>query len=250
MKELSSRARAHLDALRKVDVPDAGSKDRVWDAMMVRAGLGELGPEIPPDPPLPTSGLSTWTIVVGAVIGVAAIAGAVALGSDADVDAAVPGLSRLGDQIAAVPVAVPEVAAPDPVAPEAVASEIVAPPAEIEPVLEIDDDDPAAKRPNRRPRVAEAPVAADTFAEEVALLASARAALGSGDAKQAITTLSSHAKRFPRGKLAREREVSWITALCALGRDDEAKRRAADFLRRDSDSPHAAKVRASCGGPR
>ena len=36
----------------------------------------------------------------------------------------------------------------------------------------------------------------------------------------------------------------------ALGRDEEAKRRAADFLRRDDDSPHAAKVRASCGGPR
>ncbi|MBL8943245.1 MAG: hypothetical protein JNK45_08870, partial [Myxococcales bacterium] len=76
------------------------------------------------------------------------------------------------------------------------------------------------------------------------------AALGAGDAKQAIAILSTHAKRFGAGKLAREREVSWITALCALGRDEEAKRRAADFLRRDDDSPHAAKVRASCGGPR
>ena len=55
MKDLSTRARAHLDALRQIDAPESGAKARVWDAVMVRAGLGELGPEIPPDPPPPAA---------------------------------------------------------------------------------------------------------------------------------------------------------------------------------------------------
>jgi|JI8StandDraft_1071087.scaffolds.fasta_scaffold51290_2 hypothetical protein len=249
MKDLSTRARAHLDALRQIDAPESGAKARVWDAVMVRAGLGELGPEIPPDPPPPAAAASPWSIVVGAVIGVAAIAGAAALATHDDVDAASPSLARLGERVASVaPVATPvEVAVPAPPSPPPT-DDLVAIPSAPESSARTEP----TRRPIKRPRSAEvtdAP-ASDTFAEEVALLASARAALGAGDAKQAIAILSTHAKRFGAGKLAREREVSWITALCALGRDEEAKRRAADFLRRDDDSPHAAKVRASCGGPR
>jgi hypothetical protein len=247
MKELSTRARAHLDALRQIDAPEASAKARVWGAVMVRAGLGELGPEIPPDPPLPAAAASPWTIVIGAVIGVAAIAGAAVVATHDDVDAASPGLARLGERVASVaPIVTPvEVAVPAPPSPPPTA-DLDAMPSEPEVRAE------PTRRPSKRPRSAGVTDAAatDTFAEEVALLASARAALGAGDAKQAIAILSTHAKRFGAGKLAREREVSSITALCALGRDEEAKRRAADFLRRDDDSPHAAKVRASCGGPR
>lgn len=249
MKELSTRARAHLDALRRIDAPEASAKARVWDAVVVRAGLGELGPEIPPDPPLPAA-TSPWTIVVGAVIGVAAIAAAAAVATHDqvdEVDAAAPSLARLGERVASVAPIAPPIESAAPPSP---------PPTDDVVALASEPEAPARAEPTRRSskrtrstEVTDAP-ATDGFAEEVALLASARAALGAGDAKQAIATLSSHAKRFPAGKLAREREVSWITALCALGRDAEAKRRAADFLRRDDDSPHAAKVRASCGGPR
>jgi len=79
-------------------------------------------------------------------------------------------------------------------------------------------------------------------------MSEARAALGAGDAARAIGLLKDHAKQFPRGAFVLERKVSWITALCALGKTDAARTRADAFLRKHGGHPLAAKVRASCGG--
>jgi outer membrane protein assembly factor BamD (BamD/ComL family) len=76
----------------------------------------------------------------------------------------------------------------------------------------------------------------------------ARASLGQGDAARALSLLSEHAKKFPRGVLAPERDVSRIMALCALGRTEKAKQHAATFVRRHPRSALTDRVRRTCVG--
>ncbi len=81
---------------------------------------------------------------------------------------------------------------------------------------------------------------------EVALLDRARRALKAGAPQDALVAVRAHARSFPDGVLAPERETIRITALCALGRLDEARRRGRRFLARYPHSPLAPTVRASC----
>jgi hypothetical protein len=255
MKELSTSARDYLDALRTVDAPPAEASTRVWDAVSTRAASGELGPELPAEPSgLAGAGATASTtsikaialgVLVGAGVAIAAAAAVLGDGSPAVV-AATPGLVGL----AVLPHPEPSAPVPSdvmPVADEAVVeiAEAIAAPS-VEPALR-------AARVRTSPRTVtartpEAKETADPVAEEVALLAEARSALGAGEASRAIGVLARHRKRFPEGLLARERDVSWITALCVLGRVEEARTKAKSFLRAHGSSPHAAKVRASCGG--
>jgi outer membrane protein assembly factor BamD (BamD/ComL family) len=85
-------------------------------------------------------------------------------------------------------------------------------------------------------------------AAEVLLLGEAHAAIRNGQAEHALALLDEHSRRFPRGALGEEREASRVTALCALGRVAEARAAADRFLRVSPLSPHAGRVRASCGG--
>lgn len=251
MKEVSPQARRYLDALRTADAPVAGASARVWDGVQARAAAGDLGPDLPGEP----SGLasaagatSIKSIVLGVLVGTGvAIGGAAAIVGNTSEDPT------------------PIAAAPEPVEPEVAAiPEEPAPaptpapaPAESEELIEIEEDPtdtspteprPRAKRPRAEAPTEDAPPSVDPVAEEVAMLADARSALGAGEASRAIAVLARHRKRFPEGLLARERDVSWITALCVLGRVDEARTRAKAFLKSHGSSPHAAKVRASCGG--
>jgi len=247
MKQLSPQARSYLDALRSVDAPPSDATARVWDGVVSRAAAGELGPELGPEPPVDAStlagaGSSVKSIVLFVVVGAAAAIGATAAvvlaGDDGPTRAAVPGLAAMRE-LPALPPAI------DPPAEEA--------------AIEIEEDATDAlpveaparaqvRAPARTGKPAVAKPAVDPVAEEVALLAEARSALGAGEASRAIGLLGRHRKRFPQGLLARERDVSWITALCVLGKVDEARKRADSFLRAHGSSPHAAKVRASCGG--
>lgn len=76
----------------------------------------------------------------------------------------------------------------------------------------------------------------DYLAAERALLDHARRALASDGGVEALGLLDRHAKRFPRGKLAEEREALAIEALVHAGRLDEARARAADFRRKSPQS--------------
>lgn len=69
------------------------------------------------------------------------------------------------------------------------------------------------------------------LARERALLEIARTAVARGDAPAALVGVERHARRFPRGALAEEREVLWIQALLVAGRRDEAGARAERFRR-------------------
>jgi hypothetical protein len=85
-------------------------------------------------------------------------------------------------------------------------------------------------------------------AAEVLLLREAHAAMRGGQATHALVLLDEHARRFPKGALGEERDAARVAALCALGRVVEARAAADRFLRASPLSPHAGRVRASCGG--
>ncbi|MEZ4410131.1 MAG: hypothetical protein R3A52_27190 [Polyangiales bacterium] len=66
---------------------------------------------------------------------------------------------------------------------------------------------------------------------ERAVLEIARTALTRGQSSAAIDALERHARRFPRGRMAPERESMWVQALVSAGRYDAAREHAARFRR-------------------
>ena len=84
--------------------------------------------------------------------------------------------------------------------------------------------------------------------EEVRMLQEAQDALGASPAR-ALGLAAEHARRFPRGVLAQEREVLAIDALARLGRRDAARQRAERFHARWPGSSHGRRVDALVGAP-
>ncbi len=80
-----------------------------------------------------------------------------------------------------------------------------------------------------------------TGLNEVALLDLARSSLGT-DPRRALSLTQEHAKRFPHGALAQEREVIAIEALSRLGQTDAARSRGSEFERRYPGSAHQQKI--------
>jgi len=98
------------------------------------------------------------------------------------------------------------------------------------------------------PAPVSAPVAT-TLRAETELMRAGLAALHGGDPLRALTLFDQHARAFPAGVLADERDVERITALCDLGRNLEARGAAVSFLRRRPDTPPAGRILSSCGSP-
>jgi hypothetical protein len=95
------------------------------------------------------------------------------------------------------------------------------------------------------------PVETATLSEESALVDRARANLGT-NANDALAAIDEHARRFPRGELAPEREYLRISALRRLGRPDEARTRARKYLATYPSSSYVPSVRtilSELGGP-
>ncbi len=76
---------------------------------------------------------------------------------------------------------------------------------------------------------------------EYRLLRSARQALV-GDPAQALALAQEHARRFPRGMLAQEREAIAVEALVRLGRRREARARARGFFAAYPSSPYRSRI--------
>jgi hypothetical protein len=107
----------------------------------------------------------------------------------------------------------------------------------------------AAPAPEPAPSSSPSPAApADALAEETRLLRDADAATRAGDATRALALLAEHARRFPRGALAEERDAETVLALCAAGRTEDARAAARRFLAARPGSALAGRVRSSCGG--
>jgi outer membrane protein assembly factor BamD (BamD/ComL family) len=84
--------------------------------------------------------------------------------------------------------------------------------------------------------------------EEAALLSRAQSALQSGDVAQALSALSEHREKFPRGVLRGEREAALSVAYCKSG-DPRGKERAERFIVNNPDSPMVQRLRSACKLP-
>jgi len=103
------------------------------------------------------------------------------------------------------------------------------------------------------PRLSAAPTAvpsaSSTAAEpatEFELIQQAQSALGA-DPARALSLAGQHAKRFPGGAFAQEREVIAIQALLKLGRSGEARSRAERFARAFPGSAHVRRLEVLLG---
>jgi hypothetical protein len=77
---------------------------------------------------------------------------------------------------------------------------------------------------------------------EVQLLETAQEALRDNDPDDALALAAKHARRFPNGFLAQEREVIAIEALVRKDRTAEARVRAAEFARKYPRSAHQPRI--------
>lgn len=97
-----------------------------------------------------------------------------------------------------------------------------------------------------KPEAAPEPVS--TLREENAMLARAQAALGRGDAEQALRETVAHASRFPDGVLTDVRSVVRIEALCALNKVPQARAEAKILLERRPTMTSRRRLEKSCAG--
>jgi hypothetical protein len=165
----------------------------------VAAHIGTLGPL----PVSPLVKLVPWVVGGGAI----ALAGAIAL---------------VVERRAPAPAAIPQ---PNEIAAPAVTTADTAP---IPPPneLAVPTETKSAPAPsNAHTAPAEASSASeDALAGEAKLLNQAHDAMSS-DPRRALAIASEHAKRYPHGQLAAERELILVQALVKLGRDREAEAR-------------------------
>lgn len=84
----------------------------------------------------------------------------------------------------------------------------------------------------------------ESYAAELSLLNRSQAAYGRGNLSGALAFLSEHARRFPRGRLAEEREALRVRSLAGIGYTFEARNAAAAFANRFPHSAMLPRVRA------
>ena len=72
----------------------------------------------------------------------------------------------------------------------------------------------------------------ESYAAELRMLQHAQAAYAGGNFADALALLAEHARRFPKGRLAEERDALRVRALVGAGRTPEARRAAAAFANR------------------
>lgn len=85
-------------------------------------------------------------------------------------------------------------------------------------------------------------VAVDPLDRELALIGAA-SAMQNSDPREALARYDQHAREFPRGQMAAEREFLAVSALHALGRDDEARDRGERLVAQHPSSPYASRAR-------
>ena len=86
-------------------------------------------------------------------------------------------------------------------------------------------------------------------APESLMVSRAHDALLQGAPDRALALAADHARAYPKGALAQEREVIAIEALVAQGRSTEARSRAASFRSAYPSSAHLGRIERLVGGP-
>lgn len=267
-----------FEAARELQAP-AGAEARGWDRF--EAVLGGTGPILPAEATATKLAWLAPTAKLGGVV-VAALALGVALSRPSDPPHAAPAAKTTrttdhtkGPAIASPrvlsPAVTPEAApasspspAPSPpspfpegsarrgpsAAPRSVASRTAAKP---EPVAPTDPAPGPAPEPEvvivQRPTAVPAsPTTAttDSLRLEAELLGRAWVAIREGQGDETRALLAEHARRFPRGALAPEREACQLVARCSAGETD-AIDRARRYLDQHRASHLAARVADGCG---
>lgn len=84
-------------------------------------------------------------------------------------------------------------------------------------------------RPIEKRHATRAPTAQESYAVELDLLHRAHVAYASRDFSSALVLIAEHARRFPNGRLAEEREALRVRSLAGSGRTADARRAVAAF---------------------
>jgi hypothetical protein len=106
----------------------------------------------------------------------------------------------------------------------------------------------AAPPPETAPPAPIESPSSSSLQEEVRLVRSADAAVTAHEPARALALLHEHEQRFPQGVLASERNMLVVLALCAEGRDPEARALAERFKERSPNSPLLERLQRSCAG--
>ncbi|HWB76087.1 MAG TPA: sigma factor [Nannocystaceae bacterium] len=227
-----ARARVHagLDALEQeplTEIPPRELADRTWLALAPTLGLATKAASI-----------STFAAALSAV----AIGGVVAIAWPQTRMPATPSRDTTTAATRAsthAPATTPALASASP----------LASPAALEPApIERDATPPLASTRAARPTpTREAP--RDVVDDEAALLARAMTAMRAGDATSALDAIADHERRFPNGKLALDRKVTRVRALCLAGKTAQARGEATKLRRDHADLPAVAALGEGCDEP-
>ena len=88
----------------------------------------------------------------------------------------------------------------------------------------------------------------NTFEQELRLIKMARQQLDSGLAKQAVALLNQHARLFPSGVFAGEREALRLLATCPTAASAQRSTLVTSFIRAYPGSPYSDRVKRACQG--
>lgn len=264
MTELDPRSERAVAQLRASWEPPAGAEDRLLDRIHATVagdggpeGGGESSPPRAADSGGPSPGSSTVAKLAHAAKIVGATSGLTAIGlallvvvgaqletqdrdradtdTDADADAA-----TIADQRATTP-SIDE-PAPTELAPEARPRPPAPSGAKPDPAPAPSPKRSSAATSSSAALAAPPGPAGPTLEAELALMREARTAA----AADALLALEAHAREFPRGTLARERDGLRIVALCELGRLADAQRHLDRFIAADARSLQLPRIREAC----
>jgi hypothetical protein len=244
-----------LERLIEAEQEAAPSAERVsqgWQRLSDTVAAGAPAPlPVPVDGPLAlkAAGLTAKGMTVLALVGATTLGGggwlaASMLHDDSPPEprpaaATEPAAAQAGTRAAEVAPgeAEPEVAEPRP-APKAVGSSQLSSPGRAGKAgLAAASSGADARVPER---------SAGGFDEELALIKQAKAALDSGRAQAGLAALNEHARRYPRGVFAGEREALRVLAACGGGPSEYGRRAARRFLRSHPGSPMVDRIRRAC----
>lgn len=236
MDDLSPRARALLEAAYGADDPLPSDALRVQRGVLVRVSAAGVGAAVF------SFSLQRAQALLGAAAPKLVAVVALAVGGSALYQHArsKPAPHAVSSIVPARLVAPPPAA---PAAPLALRIESLA-------MLAAPEATPRAvpARPQRKLVALKAASPAADLEAEMRWVRAADAALRTGDASGANALLDNHAREFPSGALAEEREGLRLLAACQAG-SEEGKRQAARFLERSPRSLLAGRLRASCPRP-
>lgn len=248
---LSEEARALLLRTQEGQGPPPGMANRQLAAVQARVQAGHAGPRL--DDVTAAGKATPWA--TKALLGsVAAVTLGVAAVASWPQSPATEAGSTQAPGVEIEPASIAEKV-------EAPAGEPAQNPVELEGVVpEAPGDEEREKRSRTRARPRRAhqsqtnPVVQDeTYGvrlveAELALVRPAQRALTADQPATALRLLEEHARRFPSGSLAKEREVSRVVALCRLGRVGEANRARARFLTAHPKTTYRRRLDEACRG--